>query len=287
MGITSCSDRSENGLEIIKSLDESLVNSNRILNASTQDILFSLKDKLYDAGTKERAQIWLGKAQLAASFSRDVFKYIDGIKSQISKFDNKRLKKFFNEERKQIYDSLKNYRLKILFIDPRIDQQFSRSLVVFSSSNDTSVKSANDLVTKFFDQDVDLSHASLTRLQNNIKIIENKVINFCHEQVGTTGGPCIVDWPFAGISSSVVEPGQRIEIIAGMSSFNQYTNTKVFIYGRPIQLKEDALAVCRFKAQTKPGKYYVPVKMNYKDQNGRQQTVQKEIEYIVADIQKQ
>jgi hypothetical protein len=56
---------------------------------------------------------------------------------------------------------------------------------------------------------------------------------------------------------------------------------------RIVALKGNALAVYKLKAPSKPGKYYVPVKINYTDQDGSQQTVQKEIEYTVANIQKQ
>jgi len=46
------------------------------------------------------------------------------------------------------------------------------------------------------------------------------------------------------------------------------------------------VAVCNLKARAKPGKYYVPVKIIYYDQDGRKQSIQKEIEYTVANIQK-
>ena len=54
-----------------------------------------------------------------------------------------------------------------------------------------------------------------------------------------------------------------------------------------MKIKDDVIAHYKLKAASRPGKYYVPVKINYTDQNGKQQTVQKEIEYTVAKIQQQ
>jgi hypothetical protein len=118
-------------------------------------------------------------------------------------------------------------------------------------------------------------------------IIENKVIMFCHEQVGSNGGPCTFVSALTGISTSFVQPGEQIEIFSGVGSFDSRPEPEIFVYGKPVRLTENAIAVCKFKAEKRPGKYYVPVKINYTDQNGRRQSIQKEIEYTVANIQEQ
>ena len=84
-----------------------------------------------------------------------------------------------------------------------------------------------------------------------------------------------------------MQPGEQIEITSGIGSFDSRPDPKVFVYGKQIPLNEHAFAVFKFKAEKKPGKYYVPVKIKYTDQNGRKQSIQKEIEYTVANIQQQ
>jgi hypothetical protein len=128
----------------------------------------------------------------------------------------------------------------------------------------------------------------LTKLQNNIKINELNIVTFCHEQIGKVSfGPCEADLPLVMINSSIVQPEEKMEIIAGNGTFYTNRNTKVFIYDRQIEIGENGVAEYKFNASSKPGRYFIPVRVNYLDQNGKQQTVQKEIEYTVANIQKQ
>ena len=127
----------------------------------------------------------------------------------------------------------------------------------------------------------------LSKFQNNIRINEERILVFCHEQIGSTGPNCTFISAISAQNKSVVQAGEKIEIYAGVGEFSSNMKTEVFIYDKPVRLDENAIAIYKLKAASKPGKYYVPVKINYTDQNGRQQTVQKEIEYTVANIQQQ
>lgn len=129
--------------------------------------------------------------------------------------------------------------------------------------------------------------AILGKLQNNIKINEEKIIRFCFEQTGKIAlGPCFPDLPIVVQSSTIVQPSEKIEIIAGICSFYTRVETEVFVYENQVAIGDDGVAISKIKAASKPGKYYVPVKIIYTDQNGKRQSIQKEIEYTVANIQK-
>ena len=288
---TSCSHESEKNLAIIKTLDESLAYSNKLLNVSTSEILISLNEKLNERSTQERAKIWFQKAQTVEAATKEVNNYIEKIKVELLEKGGKNsyaVRKLLNRNADGIYEGLMNYKETVLATDDRIHKQFSRSLVVVSSLFDTLGKNGTDLFNTFFDnENIYPSKAMLTKLQNNVKVIENKVIMFCHEQVGAVGGPCISMWPIIGQSSTIVQAGERIELTAGIGSFYFDFEPHVSIYGKEIPITERGLAVYKLKASSKPGKYYVPVKINYTDQDGKQITVQKEIEYTVANIQKQ
>ena len=289
----SCSDRSKTDLTIIKALDESLITSNRLLYISTNDILLSLREKQYEAGTMERAKVWFSKAEKIESLSKNVYDYIEKIKAEIlgtSEDNLGEVQKLIEQRKDKIYDTLKNYKLETLAVDAKINEQFNRSIVIFSSSFDSTGENGNDLFDTFFNTANSYSLlAMLTRMQNNIKIVENKTITFCHEQVGSTdgGGFCSFISAIAIMNSTIVQPGEKIEIISGVGSFDSRSDPKVFVYDKQVPLNESAIAICKFKAEKKPGKYYVPVKIHYTDQDGRKQSIQKEIEYTVANIQKQ
>jgi len=84
-----------------------------------------------------------------------------------------------------------------------------------------------------------------------------------------------------------VQAGERIEIFAGVGEFRSDMKCEIFIYGKQVNIKDNAVAHYRLKAASTPGKYFVPVKINYTDQNGARQSIQKRIEYTVANIQEQ
>ena len=287
----SCSIESEKELTIIKAMEESLDYSNRLLSVSTSEYLTSLNAKLNDIGTSERASVWLSKAQAVESLSKEANDYIAKIKAQLSekgKESKGAANKFLSQNRNNIFDFLIRYKKEVLAVDDRIHRQFSKSFGVVASTIDTLDKNENDLFNTFFQsRDIRSSKAMLTKLQNNIKVIENKVTMFCHEQVGSTGGPCTFISAIAGINSSVVQPGGQLEIFSGVGSFDSRPKAEVFVYDNSVPVNENAIAVFRFKAEKQPGKYYVPVKINYTDQDGRRQSIQKQIEYTVANIQKE
>ena len=182
-----------------------------------------------------------------------------------------------------------NYKKDILLVDPKITDEFQKSVKVFTRAIDSITTNQKDLFQNYFDNVSPISAlAMLNKMQNNVWVIEEKIIAFCYEQSSRLIiGPCIIDWPIIGLSSTIVQSGERIEITAGVGSFYSDMDPEVFIYGKRVALKDNALAVYKLKAETKPGKYYVPVKINYTDQDGRQQTVQREIEYTVANIPQQ
>jgi len=290
----SCSEQPTKNLAIIKALDEGLANSNKLLSVSTTDYMLSLKAKLSDHSTYFRATTWYPKAERIQNLSANIYNFIESIKTELSKKSIKEsdidaVNRFFANGSYQLYDSLMEYKKKVLEIDTLITLEFQHSLVVFTPSIVPATNNKDNFAKVFFgNSSVSAASAMLVRLQNNVRTVELNMVGFCHEQCGkVTFGPCVVDWPIVGMSSSVVQPGEKIEITAGVGSFYSDMDPEVFIYNKKIPLKDDALAVYKLRAASQPGKYYVPIKFIYTDQDGKRQTVQKEIEYTVANIQKQ
>jgi hypothetical protein len=290
LAFTSCSDKSKTDLNIIKALDESIIYCNTSLVASTEGVLASLSEKLNNAGTHEKAKTWYPKAQKVYALSEDAYNNLEKIKTELLKERVKKpddVKKIFDQRGIQIYDSLMNFRKRLLEVDPLIYKEFHNSVPVFTKSFDSTNKDGNDFVKKFFENvDASVAKAMLTKLQNNILSNSNRIITFCNEQFAIDH----VFYEYSSIiaqSSSIVQPGEEIEIVAGIGEFTRLNMPRVYVYEDIIPMDANAIAIYKFKAALKPGKYYVPVKINYIDQDGMQQTVKKEIEYTVANIHKQ
>ena len=278
--LISCTNHSKQDVEVIKALNESIESSNRFLAASIAEALISLNSKLNDPCTSERAKVWSSKANKIQELSKDLFDHLENIKQKI---------KDSPVRSEEIFEKIKNYQKQILQVDPKITDQFQQSLKVFTLGIDSSTNHQEKLFQEYFkNASATSTIALLNKLQNNIRFNEERIITFCNEHV-----VCMIDWitnvnyPFAIQSSTIVMPNESIEITAGLTSFVFNKPPQVYIYDKSIPLNADGFATYKFKVLTKPGKYYIPVKINYIDQDGRQQSIQKEIEYTVANIQKQ
>src|SRR5215218_1648258 len=68
-------------LNAFKIVDNSLTSTNRVISASTDQILASLQRKAGEASTHERAQPWLERANQVRKLTAEAYQYIDGVKS--------------------------------------------------------------------------------------------------------------------------------------------------------------------------------------------------------------
>src|SRR6185436_3767050 len=114
---------------------------------------------------------------------------------------------------------------------------------------------------------------------NDVKTTENKVVTYCHERVGKVELVYNNYKPLVGQNATVLLSGQKLEVRAGLAAFNNDKKPRVFINGAPIELDPDGLAVKEFPV-TGSGK--VPVRIEYTDQDGKQQVVTKDVEYTVG-----
>lgn len=278
---TSCANKSKIDIEVLKVLNEGLVSSNKMISASTMEVMVVLKNKLHEPGSEERAKVWYPKAEQIQRLSKDIFDYIERVKQNI--YDT-----VLNNS--ELFKKLKNYQAQLLHIDPKITHQFQPSLKIYTQLVDSSTVDQEKFFHAYFKgASTEAVIALLTKIQNNIKLNEVRMVTFCNEHVGSIDGHGFATSisVVSIINSSVVQPGDDIEILSGVGEFNTFHKPEVFVYGKLVPIDESGVAVSKLKAATKPGKYYVPINIQYTDQDGKQQTIQKEIEYTVANIQKQ
>ena len=76
----SCSSgTSENDLAVFKTLNESLINANKGISRSNEEILVTLQGKFVDPVTHYKAGIWRPKAILIKTVSDTAINYIKGL----------------------------------------------------------------------------------------------------------------------------------------------------------------------------------------------------------------
>jgi gliding motility-associated protein GldM len=295
---SACSDSSENELAVFKALDESLINSNMSINKATETVLRELKEKTTDPASGTKANIWFPKALVVQQKSKDVISYLEELKLALKKetgFDE--TKNLFNEKDKtsvarffekmdkgtDLFDSLMKFKKDIFAIDQQFKQAFKNNMSLTSNSFEV-LDNARESFTRTFFKNISIAGALavLSKFQNSIKIYENRVIQFCNNKVGAFIENYTTYSAIVGQSSNYVKGGDEIEITAGVGEFSRSGKPNMTFNGHEVEINEFGTAIYKFKAPIKAGKYIVPVKISYTDQDGREQYITKNVEYTVA-----
>ena len=287
-------------LNAFKTVNNSLETTNNTVSLSTQSVLASLKEKADKEETKERALAWLPKAQQIESLSKATFDYIQGLKAQIIKDAggdiNDPTKKFKEDnldiatrllvekgEGKKLYAQLSDYKAKVLAIDPKIKTEFENSLQIDLKIPPTSSKGNKTWEAAYFRMVPTVAALTiLSKFQNDIKTSENKLVTFCHEQVGKVERIFDAYATIVGQSSSNLMPGQDLEITAGVGAFSKNSRPIVQMGGNSVQVGPDGVARTTIKA-TAVGTHKIPVTIKFFNQaTGKEETDTRMIEYVVS-----
>jgi gliding motility-associated protein GldM len=285
-------------LNAFKTVNNSLEKTNTVVNASSNDLMSSLKDKLNEPGSRERANIWYPKAQQVQGFAKTANDFIQGLKDEIltkSGGDPKDPTKNYKDDNldvptrimidkhagKDLLQKLTEFRTNVLGLDPKVKAQFEQSLPIDLAIPKSHQNSSNKSWEFAYFHMVPAVAALtiLSKFQNDVKVSENKVIAFCHEQVGKVEIVFNQYEPIIGQNSKVLLPGQELEITAGLAAFNSDKKPDVYINGSKITLNDKGLADWKNTVNSS-GK--VPVRVEFMDQEGKQQTKSFDVEYTVG-----
>lgn len=257
LSLFSCSEKSKTD-DVVRQMEESLINSNKAINLSTEINLKALEEKTTEPATMERAKIWFVKAEQVVKLSHDMYNYLENVKTQLK--ENK-----FSTD--LLYQQLVSYNVNVLETDTSISQEFRNSFSFPKEIRKTKIS------------------AALTILQNKIKILENKIIAYCHLKVGSTDGDGFFD-SFSAIvaqSSNYLKPGEQLEITAGVGAFSKSGQPKIIINQTQLELGEEGYVTYKFKTTQKPGNYKIPVKISFLNPTtGKDEFKTIDVEYTVA-----
>ncbi len=286
-------------LNAFKTVDNSLQQTNTTVNNSTQTILASLTEKMSDPQTGEKAKVWQPKAKQVEGYSKTVYDYIQSLKDKIliaADGDPKNKAKSFKEdnldvathlmvekgEGKKLYKALEDYKNNVLNVDPAIKAEFANSLQIDLTKPPTTNKGNNTWEAAYFRMVPTVAALTiLSKFQNDVKTTENKIVAYCHEQVGKVSVRFDTYAAIIGQNSTYLMPGQELEVTAGVGAFSKAALPEVTIGGQRVAIGEDGAAHTKLAAGG-VGSRSVPVVIVYTDQEGKKQTITKQVEYTVG-----
>ncbi|RYY29817.1 MAG: gliding motility protein GldM [Chitinophagaceae bacterium] len=286
-------------LNAFKTVDNSITNANGVLTGNSNQIYASFTEKLSDPKSAEMAKLWKPKADAASQLSKKLFDDIEGLKMQIrvaagyhpetgdtmwaiDHLDAPTRIMSKQGEGEKLYAKLADYKKQILAIDPAIAAEFANKLPI-----DLSVPKAQDGTTKswtesYFHMTPAIAAITiLNKFQNDIKNSEYQVVSYCHNQVGQVAVRFDKFGFVGGLSSSYLMPGEKIQVYAGLGAMSSASAPQITINGRPAPIGADGMATMDMAAGgTGSGKAHVVVR--YKDQDGIDKVIEKDLNYTVG-----
>jgi len=286
-------------LNAFKTVNRSLESTNTTVNKSTETIINSLKEKATKAETAERANYWLPKAEKVVEFSKKVYEFIATLKGKIlteaggSTTDpNKSFKednldvvtRIMIKEGKgnELKKLLEDYTKNIKGIDPKIDSAFKTAFVDLSNPPGRDGKTKAWDIAYFNMVPTVAGLTILSKFQNDIKTAENKVVAFCHNEVGSVEVIFDSYAAIVGQNSNYLMPGQELEIKAGVGAFSKAAKPTISIGGAVVPIGEEGFALYKTQAGG-VGSRSVPVKISYFNQTtGQMEVKEVNVEYTVG-----
>ena len=291
-------------LNAFKVVDNSLKESNNVLNISSTAIYTNFEELVKDPKTEEKAKIWKPLAEQVRDLSAAVFQDIEVYKMDLKresdldsttgvfKEDNiDAATRYFDTKGngKILYSKLEEFKKKLLAINPemaaKIGTQIPLNLEVPKSSigNKSTGDKTKDWINSYFHMTPTIAALTiLSKFQNDIRNSENIAATFCLNQVGAV--KLIMDKfePLVGTSSTYLMPGEEMTVIAGLGAFNSKVVPTVSIDGRSIAVNANGVAESKFNVGS-TGAKSMNVSVSFIDPNtGENKTISKKIDYTVG-----
>jgi gliding motility-associated protein GldM len=288
-------------LNAFKVVDRSLINSNTTLAAANTTIYESLKEKLADEKTREKAAIWKPLGDRSKALSDEMNNYIEGLKMSLKKeaglkmvvVDGKEQESFkednleaatrlFAENKKgeELEKKLIAYREAMLSIHPDIRKKFQTTLPIDTKPVVGQDGKTKDFTEAYFHMTPTVAGLTLlSKFQNNVKNAENQVSTYIHEQIGAVKIIYNAFVPIVSTNATYLMPGEELEIKAGVGAFNTDAKPQVIISGNSVPVDVNGVGTWKNKVNSS-GEINVVVK--YTAPDGTIKEAPTSVKYVVG-----
>lgn len=271
--IISCTGLNLRDNERISLLSESLERSAAVQNKNTRLIIESLKEKMSDPVTSVKAKFWFPKVEQINSRTTLLRNQVEKLKEKTN---------LTEADSDSLFKGIIKYKDDMLELDLGIsaafrDDFFPQKLIPSSTDSFYSVNFLNTTKSTRI--------ATLRHIDYLLAEREAKLIAFCYEQPAWHSiRSCEFPSAIIGQNKSQLLVGQELEIVAGVGMFQQLRDLQVKVNDKEVLVSRDGVFVYKTVALN-PGNYSLPVMVSFSDQDGKQQTISKDVEYKVVKPQ--
>jgi gliding motility-associated protein GldM len=292
-------------LNAFKTVDNSLTATNKTITNSTATIIKSLQDKADDPGdpNNAKAKIWLPIAQRAQQLSTAMYNDIQELRTRILKeagfkpgpdnkfdssykLDNLEIATRIMVDQKEgpkLRDKLAKYREALLALDPAIKAEFQNTLQIDLNPPKVQDKSNKTWEAAYFHMVPTVAAVTiLSKFQNDVKTSENRVVSFCHQQVGHVVVRFTQFDAIIGQNSNYLMPGQKLEIKAGVGAFSPQAKPTISIAGQSQSIGDSGFVKYETVVPAGIGTRTIPVHITYQDQDGNMKVLDRVVTYTIG-----
>ena len=277
LGLISCKGNSEEEAKVFNALEQGFENSNEVIGNSNTFIYRKLENDSKDPVTMYKGQIWNAKANIIKTYCDSTISYLNKIKKEIpiNKFDRKNIL--------ELFDKLKSLKSSVVYLDPDINAEFEKSLFVNNISNEKVEDSSNIFLDCFLNKSIAQQLCLLSKIKNNIKISENKIITFCSFKYTTHDISIDKLSCLYSQNAEILKGGNELIITAGVGAFSSNAVPKIVITNKFVEAI-NGVATYKMKTPLKAGKYKLPITISSIDQSGNKHNETRSIEYEVSEL---
>jgi gliding motility-associated protein GldM len=296
-------------LNAFKTVDRSLMTASGIAEQKNIDIFNSFKKKIDEPKTREKALIWLPRAEKAKILADDVYQYVEALKTELKKEADFRVvdgKEEYKEDDleaatrlfissppsgkakgKELFDKLKAFKDQLLAINDTITKEIGQNLPLDLHIPNTATitgddKGKQDWAYSYFHMTPAIAGITmLSKFQNDIKNSESQMVEACHKKIGEVE---IIYDEFKALaqpSTQYAMPGEQIVITAGIGAFSKAAQPTITVDGAVVPLNADGAAEYKMTAGAS-GSYSKKVTISYSKPDGSRASIDKEVKYTVG-----
>ena len=297
----------------LKAVNKSLEYTNEILQDANRRIHKELIEKQNEPRTAAKAGIWRPRADLVQQYADSIKTFIKSIKGElITQSDS--FKREYVTVVKQLYtDNGVGYQLlnklaafkdsipAVFFLREDLDNPIVQTYMKKDISHlletvpllpgyrdSLPADQRSQYKKKWLEESFGRSSSlmamiMLNKIESDVLTTEKAFIEYCNIMAVSNFCGYDVFEAIAVLSSSYINSGQSIQVSAGVGAFSVASNPTISINGKVIDLKGRALAEYSFTPIGKPGKYRVPVKIEFTKPDGSLEVHTTELEYIIAE----
>ena len=298
----SCKENDKTEISNARILERDFENATKTIEKYNNFLISSLKEKAVTSATSLRGAIWLAKAEEIKKNTDSVKANIELIRTQLKNEADLHLeesREVFNENSKAPVDKifitenksellLSNWVIlnnRLMLIDEEIRIEFENTIEkIKTESNVVEKVTLKNFKKRFTNITTMEALVILSGIENNVTSTENRLITFCYSKVGVVDGCGFSNSTkfLVGQNTTKLQKGEQLIISAGIAEYTSAGAPVIKINNTNIELERGGAAEYKIIITTSPGKYKIPVQVDFTDENGYKKNFTQIVKYEVV-----